>query len=100
VDRIDIRQTVSAGRARTTVIPRYRELSVQPSGEGGGIVGSVTRGAREFLAQAFVVRSSNPYGADEPPRVARTVSRYDPTGTWLKFLWVSLREGLLEVIKE
>ena len=37
---------------------------------------------------------------DEEPRVARTVRRYDPTTTWLQFVWFSLREGLLEVVKD
>jgi hypothetical protein len=100
VEAIDIRQTMRAGRSRTTVTPRYRELSVDPTGEGGGVIGSVTRGAKEFLAQTFVVRSSNPDGANEPPRVARTARPYDPTKPWLQFLWISLREGLMEVIKE
>ena len=100
VEEIDIRQTMRAGRSRTTVTPRYRDLSVDPTGEGGGVIGSVTRGAKEFLAQTFVVRSSNPDGADEPPRVARTARPYDPTKPWLQFLWISLREGLMEVIKE
>jgi hypothetical protein len=100
VEEIDIRQTMRAGRARTTITPRYRELSVEPTGEGGGLIGSVTRGAREFLAQAFVVRSSNPAEEGDEPRVARTVRRYDPTNTWPQFLWFSVRDGLMEVIKE
>ena len=100
VEEIDIRQTMRAGRTRTTLTPRYRDLSVDPTGEGGGIIGSVTRGAREFLAQAFVVRSSNPGDQDEAPRVARTVRRYDPARPWLQFLWISLREGLMQVIQE
>ncbi|HEX2217574.1 MAG TPA: hypothetical protein VHG35_02140, partial [Gemmatimonadales bacterium] len=93
-------QSVKNGRARTTVTPRYRDLSVEPTGEGGGIVGSVTRGIEDFLAGAFIVRSRNPEDEDEDPRLARTVRRYDRTNTWLQFLWFSLREGLLEVIKE
>jgi hypothetical protein len=100
VEEIELRQSMRAGRAGTTMTPRYRDLSVDPTGEGGGIIGSVTRGAREFLAQTFVVRSSNPDDADDPPRVARTARRYDATSPWLKFLWISLREGLMEVIKE
>jgi hypothetical protein len=100
VEEITFRQTVRAGRASTTVIPRYRELSVEPTGDGGGVVGSVTRGVKEFLAQSFVVRSGNPEDEDEEPRTGRTVRRYDPTSTWLQFLWFSLRDGLLEVLKE
>jgi hypothetical protein len=100
VEEIDIRQTMRAGRARTTIAPLYRELSVEPTGEGGGVIGSVTRGAREFLAQAFAVRSSNPEEPGEALRVARTVRRYDPAIAWLQFLWLSLRDGLMEVIEE
>ena len=86
--------------ATTTMTPRYRDLSVDPTGKGGGVIGSVTRGAKEFLAQTFVVRSSNPGGRDKPPRVARTNRPYYPKFTWLQFLWFGLREGLMEVIKE
>jgi hypothetical protein len=100
VEEIDIRQTVRAGLARTTVTPRYRDLSVDPTGEGGGVIGSVTRGAREFLAQTFVVRSSNPDDPDEAPRAARTLRRYQPTSTWLQLIWLGLRDGLTEVLKE
>jgi hypothetical protein len=100
VESVDVQQTVKAGFARTTVTPRYRELSVDATGKGGGLIGSVTRGAKEFLAQAFAVRSSNPDDPDEEPRVARTVRRYDPTSAWLKFLWLSVRDGLMEVVEE
>lgn len=100
VEGITFSQTVREGRARTTVTPRYRELSVEPTGDGGGVIGSVSRGVKEFLAQSLVVRSRNPEEEGEDPLVGRTVRRYDPTSTWLQFLWLSLREGLLEVLKE
>ena len=100
VEKIEFRQTVRAGRARTTMTPRYRELSIQPTGDGGGVIGTVTRGAKEFLAQTFVVRSSNPDADDDAPDVARTTRLYYPRFTWLQFLWLGLREGLMEVIKE
>jgi hypothetical protein len=100
VEEITFSQTVRGGRARTTVIPRYRDLSVEPSGDGGGVIGSVKRAVEETIADALVVRSRNPDDDDEEPRVARTVRHYDPTSTWIQFLWFSLREGLLEVVKE
>ena len=100
VEKIEFRQAVSGGLASTTMTPRYRDLSVNPTGDGGGIVGSVTRGARELLAQTFVVRSSNPEDPEKAPLVARTVRRYQPTSTWPQFLWLSLRDGLMEVIKQ
>ncbi len=94
------RQTVRGGRARTTVTPRYRDLSVEPTGEGGGVIGSVKRTVQEFLAGAFVVRSRNPDEDGENLRTVRTVRRYDPTNTWLQFLWFGLRDGLMEAVKE
>jgi hypothetical protein len=100
VDGIAFRQTVTGGRAVTTVTPRYRDLSVQPTGEGGGLVGSVKRAVEKFVANAFVVHDRNPDEDGENLRTARTVRRYDPSGTWLQFLWFGLRDGLMEAVKE
>jgi hypothetical protein len=98
VEEIVFRQTVRGGRARATVTPRYRDLSVEPTGEGGGVVGSVKRAVEDFVAGAFVVRSRNP--DDGKLRTARTVRRWDPGLRWTQFLWFGLRDGLLEVVKE
>jgi hypothetical protein len=100
VEEVAFEQRVTRGVARTSIVPRYRDLSVDAAGKGGGIIGKVARGAKEFLAQAFVVRSSNPEDEDDDPRVARTVRRYDPTVTWPRFVWLSLKDGLLEVVRE
>jgi hypothetical protein len=98
VDSIDFRQTVSRGRALTTVTPRYHDVSVRPTGEGGGVVGSVTRAVKKFVANAFVVHDRNP--DDDGLRTARIVRHYDPARTWLQFLWFGLRDGLMEALKE
>jgi hypothetical protein len=100
VEEITFRQAVRGGRAVTSVTPRYRELSVEPTGEGGGVIGSVTRGAKEFLAGAFTVRSRNPDDNGKDLRTGRTVRRYPPERTWLQFIWFALRDGLTEVAKE
>ncbi|MBA2458406.1 MAG: hypothetical protein H0V43_05545 [Gemmatimonadales bacterium] len=100
VEGIGFRQDVKGGRATTTLTPRYRDLSVEPTGEGGGLIGSVKRAAQEFVAQTFVVRSRNPDEDGKNLRTARTVRRYDPAITWVQFLWFGLRDGLMEVLKE
>jgi len=41
VDGITFRQTSSGGQATTTLTPRSRDLSVQPTDDGGGVIGSV-----------------------------------------------------------
>jgi hypothetical protein len=100
VEGITFRQTARGGRSRTTLTPRYRDLSVEPAGDGGGLIGSVKRTVKEFVADAFVVRSRNPDEDGDNLRTARTVRRYDPTHGWVRFLWFSLRDGLMEVVKE
>jgi hypothetical protein len=100
VEGITFRQTARGGRASTVVTPRYRDLSVESTDEGGGLIGSVKRAVGEFIAGAFVVRSRNPDEDGDDLRTARTVRRYDPANTWIRFLWFSLRDGLTEVLKE
>jgi hypothetical protein len=100
VESITFRQTARDGRASTILTPRYRDLSVKPTGEGGGLIGSVKREVEEFIADAFVVRSRNPDEDGDNLRTARTVRRYDPAQNWIRFLWFGLRDGLKEVLKE
>jgi hypothetical protein len=100
VEEITVRQTVRGGRATTTVTPRYQDLSIEPTGEGGGVVGSVTRAVKDFVAGAFVVRSRNPDEDGKNLRIARTVRRYDRASPWTQFLWFGIRDGLVEVMKE
>lgn len=100
VDDIDFRQTVSGGRAVTTVTPRYHGVSVRPTSEGGGLFGSVKRAVKKFVANAFVVHDRNPDENGDHLRIARIVRRYDPAKTWLQFLWFGLRDGLMEGLKE
>ncbi len=98
VDSIDFRQTVSGGRALTTVTPRYHDVSVSPTSDGGGVIGSVTRAVKKFVANAFVVDDRNP--DEDGLRTARVVRHYNPARTWLQFLWLGLRDGLMEALKE
>jgi hypothetical protein len=87
------------GVATRVITPRYHDLSVNLTSEGGGPIGSVRR-ALKFVANAFVVRSRNPDGDGKDLRTVRTVRRYDPTTTWVQFLWLSVKDGLMAGIKE
>jgi hypothetical protein len=100
VDGIDFRQTVSDGWALTTMTPRYHDVSVRPTSEGGGLLGSVKRAVKKFVANAFVVHDRNPDEDGDHLRTARIVRRYDPAKTWLQFLWFGLRDGLKEVLTD
>jgi hypothetical protein len=100
VEGIAFEQAAEGGRTVTTLTPRYYDLSVQPTGEGGGLFGSVKRSVKKFFANAFKVRSRNPGEDGKNLRTARTSRRYDPADPWVRFLWISLRDGLMEVVKE
>jgi hypothetical protein len=100
IEGISFRQTSRGGRATTTLTPRYRDLSVEPTDDGGGVIGSVSRAANELIADAFVVRSRNPDEDGQNLRTARTVRRYDPARNWIQFLWFGLRDALKEAVKE
>jgi Domain of Unknown Function (DUF748) len=100
IEGITFRQTSRGGRATTMLTPRYRDLSVQPTDDGGGVIGSVSRGVNELIADAFVVRSRNPDEDGENLRTARTVRRYDPAQNWIQFIWFGLRDALKEAVKE
>jgi hypothetical protein len=100
VDGIDFRQAVSGGRALSTVTPRYHDVSVRPTSDGGGVFGSVKRAVKKFVANAFVVHGRNPDESGDHLRTARIVRRYDPAKPWLQFLWFGLRDGLMEALKE
>ncbi len=100
IDSVTIEQTARGGMATTVITPRYHDLSVNPTGEGGGPIGSVGRALKKFVANAFVVRSRNPGEDGKDLRTVRTVRLYDPTETWVQFLWFSVRDGLMGGIKE
>ena len=60
MDSIDFRQVVVRGRSKTTLTPRYHDLSVESADEGGGVIGSVKRGVVKFVANTFKVHDENP----------------------------------------
>ena len=100
VDLITYRQSAKAGRVTTVVTPRYRDLSVERSGEAKEPLGALKRAAEELIADALVVRSHNSEAEGDDIRTVRTVHRVDPTVGWFQVIWFGLREGLTKAIKE
>jgi hypothetical protein len=99
IEAVTFRQSARGGRVVTTLTPRYYDLSARPTGTGGGLLGSVKRGIEKFVINAFKLRSRNPDDGGDL-RTARTARRYDPASGWLHFLWLTLRDGMMETIKE
>ncbi len=97
VDGVVFSQVSANGVVTSTVTPRYRDLSIDVIGKGGGVFGSVKRAVVQFAANAFKVRSQDPEPARRP-ETARATRRYNPANSWIQFLWFGLRDGLKEVI--
>ncbi len=100
IEKVTFRQTARHGGVTTILTPRYRDLSVEPTGDGGGAIGSAKRAVEEFFADAFAVRSRNPDEDGDNLRTVQTVRRHDPATSWIQFLWFGLRDGLMEALKE
>jgi hypothetical protein len=100
VDLITYRQSAKAGLVTTVVTPRYRDLSVERSGEAKEPLGALKRAAEELIADALVVRSHNSEAEGDDLRTIRTVHRVDPTVGWFQVIWFGLREGLQKAIKD
>ena len=98
VDGVEFSQVSTGGRATTTLSPRYRDLKVELSSEGGGVIGSVKRAVVKFAANTFKVREENPEDDGKKLRTAKTVRVYDPNTSWISFVWLGLRDGLMEVM--
>lgn len=98
VDSVESQVAADGGQATTTLIPRYRELSIEAVNRGGGVFGSVKRAVVKFAANTFKVRSENPVDHGKTLRSATTTRIYDPKNSWIQFLWFGLRDGLKVVV--
>jgi hypothetical protein len=96
---------VRGGVALGGVTPRYADLSVEVTGNGsGGLLGSrgmfggAARGLASVVARSKI-NGANPSDPSKPPRRGAIRHVFTPSQTLPAFLWQSLREGLLGVLK-
>jgi hypothetical protein len=104
VEGISFGAAVHNGVARGALTPRYSDLSIEVTGHGStgilgahGIIGGAARGLASIAARSQV-NGANPDGA-KPPRRGPITHVFAPSETLPAFLWRSLREGLLAVLK-
>ena len=106
VEKITFSAAVHNGVANGTLTPLYTDLSVAVTGQGsGGILGlhGIIGGAFRGLASAVAgskLNGRNPDAPGKAPRSGAIRHVFAASETLPGFLWVSLREGLLAVIKK
>ena len=98
VDGIEFQQVAARGRATTTLTPRYRDLSFESSDSSGGVLSSVKHAVVKLAASKFKVRSENPEDDGKKLHTAKAVRVYDPSNSWIQFLWFGFRDGFKAVV--
>jgi hypothetical protein len=109
VANIKFAAAVKNGVAHGTITPVYRDLKVEVTGSGakgilgaGGVVGSAARGIASLAANVAKVNTNNPDDPDHPTKLPETgVIRHVFTRreSLPGFLWISVRDGLLPILK-
>lgn len=92
---------VTNGVARGTVQPRWNGLGIEVPGvarEQKNLLGKLKRAVAKIAANAFMVRDDNP--ATGKPALNGTIShRWTPAETLPQFVWFSLRDALVPLLK-
>jgi hypothetical protein len=98
---------VTNGVARGTITPRYNDLRVAVTRRGsggilgnGGLLGGAARGIASLVGNWTQLRSNNPDDAETAPRSGTIDHTLAPDETLPAFLWASIREGLMAVVRK
>lgn len=94
--------TVRNGRARGTIEPRWKGLNVSFPGvarHDGGLLGGIRRGLTKFVANAFAVRGDNMPAPGQPALDGVIDHQWTSAESLPTFIWKSLREPLLPLLK-
>jgi|CXWL01.1.fsa_nt_gi hypothetical protein len=103
IEGIAFEATVTGGRARGRITPRWTNLGIELPGldrKNTGILGGLKRAVGKFVANAFMVRDDNVAGKKEPPRDGTIDHRWTPRETLPQFLWNSIRDPLVPLLKK
>jgi hypothetical protein len=104
---MSFRATVVNGVAVGTITPRYNDLRVAVTRRGsggilgsGGLLGGAARGIASLVGNWTQLRSNNPDDAEAVPRSGTIHHTLAPDETLPAFLWASIRDGLMAVVRK
>jgi len=107
IKEIPFAATVRNGVAQGTITPRYNDLSVEVTGAGsagilgtGGVIGDAARGIATFVGNLTEIHADNPDDGETAPRSGAINHTFTSAETLPAFLWASLRDGLLAVVRK
>jgi hypothetical protein len=98
---------VRGGVAHGSVIPRYKDLSIEVTGRGskgilaaGGVIGDAARGVATLVGNATAIHADNPDAGEAEPRRGSINHPFSSNETLPAFLWASLRQGLMAAVRK
>lgn len=100
--QVAIRVVVRGGRARGTIQPRWEGLHVEFPGiarSDRGLLGGIRRGLAKLAANAFAVRDDNVTQPGHPALDGRIDHQWTRAEALPAFIWNSLQEALLPLLK-
>ena len=104
---IDFAASVANGLAQGAIVPRYKDLSIEVTGRGakgilgtGGVVGEAARDIASLVGNETKLRADNPDDGQTTPRRGPINHTFTPNETLPAFLWISLRGGLMAVVRK
>jgi hypothetical protein len=107
ISEISFEARVASGVAQGSVIPRYKDLSIEVTGRGsqgilgtGGVVGDAARGIASLVGNLTALHADNPDDGETEPRRGPINHTFTPNETLPAFLWTSLRGGLMAAVRK
>jgi len=107
IAKVDFAAVVTNGVADGMITPLYTGLAVDVTRKGSkgilgtpGIVGHTVRDVASLATNLTMVKDDNPAHRRKPPRTGTIHHVFTPQETLPGFLWASVRDGLLLVIRK
>ncbi|MEO5825573.1 MAG: hypothetical protein ABIR59_06770 [Gemmatimonadales bacterium] len=100
LEQITFNARVNNGVATGTVVPRWNGLKVEVPGVArSGPLGGIRRALAKFAANEFLVQGDNTSTGGKTPKNGAIRQRWTPQRSLPQFLWISLRDAIIPILK-
>lgn len=100
LEQITFNARVRNGLATGTVVPRWSGLKVEVPGVARtGPLGGIRRALAKFAANEFLVQGDNTSAGGNTPENGVIRQRWTPQRSLPQFLWISLRDAIIPILK-
>ncbi len=94
----ELQITVKAGAGVTTVTPRYKDLQMKVLPDDAKQSGGILEGIKSFVANAFVIRTTNVDEGNTKAYSATTTYHRSRKEEFFQFIWYGMRKSIRQVV--